>query len=86
MTVHSLGEYRRKRGGALEPANLGESPIGTFTVRRTRDANALARDGEPVYGMNEVRGSSPEESLIEIQFGDGEWILVDPDELSFLDD
>lgn len=86
MTVHSLGEYRRKRDGAPEPTSLNASPIGTFTVRRTRDANALVRDGELVYAMNEVRGSGPQDSLIEVQFEDGDWILVDSDELTLLGD
>lgn len=86
MAVHSLGEFRRKRNGALEPTYLDRSPIGRFNMRRTQDVNALAREGELVYAMNEVRGSGPEGSLIEVQFEDGDWILVDADELSFLGD
>lgn len=55
MTVHSLGQYRRKRDEALEPTNLDKSPIGRFAVGRTRDVNALARDGELVYAIEDPK-------------------------------
>lgn len=80
MTIRSLGEHRRKRG--TEPKASDPTPIGTFSAKRTRDANALARDGQQVYAMNDVQTPGSSSPVIEVQFADGEWLLIDYDELS----
>lgn len=84
MNIRSLGEHRRKRGSAPEAEASEPTPIGTFSAKRTRDANALARDGQQVYAMNDVQTPGSSCPVIEIQFADGEWLLIDYDELSSL--
>ena len=59
-------------------------PIGTFRARVTRDAAALARDGEHYFAMNGVEELHPhpdDRPLYEIQFADGVWILAREDDL-----
>lgn len=56
-------------------------PLGWFHAVRTRDAVAHARDGWP-YFEAEPRGTDSKGMvLIEIRFGDGEWMLAVEDDL-----
>lgn len=58
--------------------------IGIFRARVTRDAEALARDGQPYFAMNRLAEKSQpefERGLFEIQFRDGIWMLAREDDL-----
>lgn len=81
MSIHSLGEHRRRveeSRAALQPES---QPIGVFRARSTRDANALERDGHPVFAMNDVYSPAGESPTIEILFADGQWLLCERQEL-----
>jgi hypothetical protein len=63
---------------------IADGRIGIFHARMTRDGEALARDGQPYYGMNrlgETNRPVVERDLFEIRFADGLWILVREDDL-----
>lgn len=51
-------------------------PLGTFHAVHTRDAVAFTRDGWPYFEAFSRGTNSQGESLIEIRFGDGEWMLA----------
>jgi hypothetical protein len=54
--------------------------LGIFHAVSSRDAEALARDGQTFYALNllESRGA---ETIAEIQFGDGVRMLAASDDL-----
>lgn len=82
MSIHSLGEHRRRveeSRAALQPES---PPIGVFRARSTRDANALERDGQNVFAMNDVPGSKAGTATIEVLFEDGYWMLCEVEELT----
>lgn len=63
------------------PRPGGPRPLGTFRAVATRDAVARARDGWPYFEAN-VQGTGPAgETIYEIRFGDGEWMLAAEDDL-----
>lgn len=60
-------------------------PLGIFRAVATRDGQARARDGQAYFAMNKLDESGSGDAaalmrqggeLYEIQFGDGEWLLV----------
>jgi len=48
----------------------------------TRDGEALAHDGQVFYALNPM-SSQVREAIMEIQFGDGFWMLATPNDLEF---
>lgn len=55
-------------------------PLGVFHAVRTRDGVAQARDDWPYFQKNVLGVDSTGSLLVEIEFGDGEWMLaVDED-------
>jgi hypothetical protein len=54
--------------------------LGVFHAVSTRDGEAQARDGQAFYTLEplESRGA---EAMVEIQFGDGVWMLATPPDL-----
>lgn len=82
MTIRSIGEHRRRR--SMEDgdvSSLALEPIGSFSSRVTRDANAIERNGESVFAMNDVPSGCASTETIEIMFADGTWMLCDSQEL-----
>lgn len=63
----------------LVRGNETPKPLGTFRSITTRDAGGTERDGQPYYAYNTLRSAGRQ--VIEIQFGDGTWMLADPQEL-----
>jgi hypothetical protein len=57
--------------------------LGLFHVVSTRDGEAQARDGEPFYALNPL-DSQRDEEIVEIQFGDGFWMLATPADLEMI--
>ncbi|ALE91171.1 hypothetical protein AOC05_00335 [Arthrobacter alpinus] len=63
--------------GGSDPSVLASGQaIGTFHAVSTRDAVGLARDGWPFFEINSMATNHQNESLFEIRFGDGEWMLA----------
>lgn len=63
---------------------MNSAPIGRFRAHSTRDGAGLARDGQAYYAINRLseRSKPPKErDLCEIQFADGQWMLVRLDDL-----
>lgn len=54
--------------------------LGTFHAVSSRDASAQARDGQAFYALNPL-DSRGVETMAEIQFGDGVWMLAASDDL-----
>jgi hypothetical protein len=54
----------------------GGRPEGVFRAVTTRDAAAMARDGEPYYDARLIRDEDRDGPLYEIQFADGVWMLA----------
>ncbi|MDF1605907.1 hypothetical protein [Nocardioides sp. YIM 152315] len=59
-------------------------PRETLHARRTRDGQALDRDGEVFVLINELCNRDGTASL-EVMFEDGVWMLVDRADLDMLD-
>lgn len=53
-----------------------QAPVATFYAVTTRDHEAQARDGQPVYEYRPVRVTR-DEAIYEVRFADGEWMLAD---------
>jgi hypothetical protein len=53
-----------------------ELVLGTFRAVSTRDAEALARHGEPFFEAAELGTDGRGERLFEIRFADGMWMLA----------
>jgi hypothetical protein len=52
------------------------TPLGVFHATKTKDGQALERDGHPYYDLNS-KGFDPRgQRLYEICFGDGTWMLA----------
>lgn len=81
MSIHSIGEHRRRNEVLRATLQPEGQAIGTFRARSTRDANALERDGHPVFAMNDVHAPAAESPTIEILFADGVWLLCEGQEL-----
>lgn len=61
-------------------------PRGIFRARRTRDGEALSRDGQIFVLINDLSGTSQSvEGLVEIMFQDGIWMLAVPEDLDRAD-
>lgn len=60
-------------------------PVGRFRATASRDGEALKRDGEQVYCIQRLWGRTGNGPL-EVMFGDGMWMLVDPTDLYDLAD
>lgn len=56
-------------------------PLGTFRAVATQDAVARARDGWPYFEVNVQDAGPVGETIYEIRFGDGEWMLAAEDDL-----
>lgn len=57
--------------------NFGQlQPLGWFHAVQTRDAVAQARDGWPYFEAQPRGTDSKGMALVEIRFGDGEWMLA----------
>jgi hypothetical protein len=56
-------------------------PLGWFHAVKTRDAVAQARDGWPYFEAEERGTDARGATLVEIRFGDGEWMLAVTDDL-----
>jgi hypothetical protein len=82
MSIRSIGEHRRRIEEPREALQSWDQPIGVFRARSTRDANALERDGQNVFAMNDVPGSTAGAAIIEVLFEDGYWMLCDVEELN----
>lgn len=54
-------------------------PKGWFHSVTTHDAASLERDGQPFYDIQELKSES--QSVFEVLFADGIWMLADPDDL-----
>ena len=54
--------------------------LGVFHAVSTRDGEAQARDGQAFYALNRL-DSQADEAIVEIQFGDGTWMLATPTDL-----
>lgn len=54
--------------------------LGVFHAVSTRDGEAQARDGQAFYALNSL-DSQGDEEIVEIQFGDGLWMLATPADL-----
>jgi hypothetical protein len=54
--------------------------LGVFHAVSTRDGEAQARAGQAFYALNPL-ASQTEEAIVEIQFGDGFWMLATPADL-----
>ena len=54
----------------------GLPPEGVFRAVTTRDAAALARDGEPYWQARFIRDSERHVAIYEIRFADGDLMLV----------
>jgi len=54
--------------------------LGVFNAVSTRDGEAQARDGQAFYALNRL-GSQADEAIVEVQFGDGTWMLATPSDL-----
>ena len=81
MSIHSIGEHRRRHEESRAALQSEGQAIGTFRALSTRDANALERDGRPVFAMNDVYSPAEESPTIEILFADGIWLLCERREL-----
>lgn len=81
MSIHSIGEHRRRNEASRTPLQPERQSIGVFRARSTRDANALERDGRQVFAMNDVFSPEGESPTIEILFADGIWLLCERREL-----
>ena len=57
-------------------AAVPDKQEGLFLAVVTRDAQALARHGQPYFASRLIREDA-ETSIFEIQFADGDWMLVD---------
>jgi len=55
-------------------------PVGVFHAVSTRDGEAQARDGQRFYALNPLE-SQGGEAIVEVQFGDGVWMLATPPDL-----
>lgn len=55
-----------------------QQPLGAFHAVSCRDAASLDRDGQPFLALNHV-DTADKRPLVEVQFADGAWLLVDPD-------
>ena len=54
--------------------------LGVFHAVSTRDGEARARDGQAFYALNPL-DSQADEAIMEVQFGDGFWMLAHPIDL-----
>lgn len=63
----------------LRSVPAGKS-LGVFHAVSTRDGEAWARDGQAFYALNPL-DSQEVETIVEIQFGDGAWMLATPVDL-----
>jgi len=76
-----LGDQRCKDGPVLRSVPTREA-LGVFHAVSTRDGEAQARDGQAFFGVNPVE-SRGAEAIVEIQFGDGLWMLATERDLNF---
>ena len=55
-------------------------PLGVFHAFSTRDGEAQAHDGLAFYALNPMDSQGDQET-VEIQFGDGFWMLASRDDI-----
>ena len=58
-------------------AGISSRQIATFHALSVRDAEALRRDGEPVFDVRNLDAQA-----VEVLFGDGVWMLADLTDLT----
>lgn len=58
------------------------APLGVFNAVATRDRHALDRDGTPYFEINAVGVDGTGESVYEVRFADGTWMLASECDLS----
>lgn len=68
--------------GSQSSGSTPGQALGTFHAVCTRDAVGLAREGWPYFARNSMGTNLQNESLVEIQFGDGEWMLAVEEDLA----
>lgn len=54
--------------------------LGIFRAASTRDGEAQSRHGQAFYALNPLTTEADQE-IVEIQFGDGLWMLATPRDL-----
>ena len=65
-----------------ESGPRGRQPLGVFRAVATRDRQALDRDGLPYFELNVVRVDRTGESVYEVRFADGTWMLASERDLT----
>ena len=66
-------------------ANSGPGPraiLGIFNATSTRDGEGWRRDGQPYVDISTVGKDLSGQTLFEIQFADGSWMLAVESDLS----